>query len=145
MGEHVASKAFVTLGMFIIDEFSFRDENGIPTGRTLPPQESNDNILLTLSNLLDFTDWRRRNLCSDRGTYMVLYACKLCDTGLKETTIWYRLSPNKIGMIVDTGHDFPKDIEEKLRSYGSEMWLFRDQPSRGTTRSLNSYRGDHRG
>jgi hypothetical protein len=30
---------FVTLGMFIIDEFSFSDDEGIPTGRTLAPQE----------------------------------------------------------------------------------------------------------
>lgn len=33
-------KSFVTLGMFIIDEFSFEDENGVPTGRTMPLQES---------------------------------------------------------------------------------------------------------
>ncbi|KAI0721829.1 Ribokinase-like protein [Cerioporus squamosus] len=31
-------RAFVSLGMFIIDEFSFADENGKPTGKTLPPQ-----------------------------------------------------------------------------------------------------------
>ena len=30
---------FVTLGMFIIDDFSFSDENGVPTGRKVPPQE----------------------------------------------------------------------------------------------------------
>ncbi|KAH9853707.1 Ribokinase-like protein [Lenzites betulinus] len=32
------SLEFVSLGMFIIDEFSFADENGNPTGKTLPPQ-----------------------------------------------------------------------------------------------------------
>lgn len=31
---------FVTLGMFIIDEFYFLDEEGKPTGKILPPQES---------------------------------------------------------------------------------------------------------
>jgi len=31
---------FVTLGMFIIDEFSFTDENGLPTGKTIPAQGS---------------------------------------------------------------------------------------------------------
>jgi hypothetical protein len=34
------SLPFVTLGMFIIDEFSFLDEQGHPTGRSFPPQES---------------------------------------------------------------------------------------------------------
>jgi hypothetical protein len=31
---------FVTLGMFIVDEFSYVDEHGQPTGKVLPPQES---------------------------------------------------------------------------------------------------------
>ena len=34
------SLAFVTLSMFIIDEFSFLNEQGHPTGRSFPPQES---------------------------------------------------------------------------------------------------------
>jgi hypothetical protein len=34
-----AQKSFVTLGMFIIDEFSFSDDNGVPSGRTMLPQE----------------------------------------------------------------------------------------------------------
>jgi len=33
-------RAFVTLGMFIIDEFRYADENGEPTGKTSEPQES---------------------------------------------------------------------------------------------------------
>lgn len=32
-------REFVTLGMFIVDEFSFQDEHGVPTGRVLAPQE----------------------------------------------------------------------------------------------------------
>ena len=31
---------FVTLGMFIIDDFEFLDEDGNPTGKELPPQVS---------------------------------------------------------------------------------------------------------
>lgn len=29
---------FVSIGMFIIDEFSFADEDGKPTGKTMAPQ-----------------------------------------------------------------------------------------------------------
>lgn len=32
------TRQFVTLGMFIVDEFTFEDENGIPTGKTIAPQ-----------------------------------------------------------------------------------------------------------
>jgi len=39
------SLAFVTLSMFIIDEFSFLDELGSPTGRSLPPQSGVGHIL----------------------------------------------------------------------------------------------------
>ncbi|KZP24669.1 Ribokinase-like protein [Athelia psychrophila] len=35
----MAAKHFVSLGMFILDEFAFHDENGEPTGKTMPPQE----------------------------------------------------------------------------------------------------------
>jgi hypothetical protein len=55
------------------------------------------------------------------------------------------LDPADIGMIVDRGHDFPSHIQAKLDSYGSDMWLFRDDPTRVTTKALNHYRGDHRG
>ncbi|OCH94244.1 Ribokinase-like protein [Obba rivulosa] len=57
--------------------------------------------------------------------------------------IW--LPAEKIGMIVDRGDDFPPAIQDTLNSFGKEMWLYRDNPDRKTTRSLNSYRGDHRG
>ncbi|KAL4081913.1 Ribokinase-like protein [Scleroderma yunnanense] len=42
-------------------------------------------------------------------------------------------------------NDFPQDIQDKLISYGADMWHFRDHDNRGTTRALNAYRGDHRG
>jgi len=57
--------------------------------------------------------------------------------------IW--LPADKIGMIVDRGDDFPAAIQERLDSFGSDMWLYRDNPGCKTTRALNSYRGDHRG
>ncbi|KAI6164915.1 Ribokinase-like protein, partial [Pisolithus thermaeus] len=98
---------FVTLGMFIIDEFSFADQDGKPTGKTLPSQ------------------------IGGGGTYAAIGA-----------RIW--LPSHKVGMIVDRGNDFPQHIQDKLLSYGANMWHFRDRDDRGTTRALNSYRGDSR-
>ena len=48
-------------------------------------------------------------------------------------------------MIVDRGHDFPPYIQTALDQYGKQMWIYRDDFSRGTTRALNEYRGDIRG
>ncbi|KIM67929.1 hypothetical protein SCLCIDRAFT_1210086 [Scleroderma citrinum Foug A] len=48
-------------------------------------------------------------------------------------------------MIVDRGNDFPQAMEDKLLSYGADMWHFRDHGDRGTSRALISYRGDHLG
>jgi len=48
-------------------------------------------------------------------------------------------------MIVDRGHDFPSSIQQKLDSFGGDMWLFRDDNQRATTRALNSYKGENRG
>ncbi|TFK56064.1 Ribokinase-like protein [Heliocybe sulcata] len=94
-GEH---PHFVSLGMFIIDEFEYLDEHGQPTGRTLSPQGS-------------------------RPT----------------------LPAKKVGMIIDRGTDFANWIQDRLDSYDRSMWLFRDHADCGTTRALNSYRGDLRG
>lgn len=98
---------FVTLGMFIIDEFEFRDEDGKPTGKVAKSQ------------------------IGGGGTYAAIGA-----------RTW--LPPNKIGMVVDRGHDFPGDIREKLLEYGEAMWMFREQFHRPTTRALNLYYGEHR-
>ncbi|KIP12869.1 hypothetical protein PHLGIDRAFT_20867 [Phlebiopsis gigantea 11061_1 CR5-6] len=98
----------VTLGMFIIDEFAYLDEDGNPTSRTVPPQ------------------------IGGGGTYALLGA-----------RIWLR--PHQVGMIVDRGHDFPEDIQKALESFGKEMWLYRDDPTRETTRAINEYKGDFRG
>ncbi|EIN10681.1 Ribokinase-like protein [Punctularia strigosozonata HHB-11173 SS5] len=97
----------VSLGMFIIDTFSFTDSEGRPTGKVIPPQ------------------------IGGGGVYGAIGA-----------RIW--LPPQKLGMIIDRGNDFPQPIQAALDAYGPEMWLFRDNPDRGTTRSLNAYRGEQR-
>ncbi|KAH8113426.1 Ribokinase-like protein [Phellopilus nigrolimitatus] len=99
---------FVTLGMFIIDEFDYLDEHGNKSGKVLEPQ------------------------IGGGGTYAALGA-----------RIW--LPPNRIGMIVDRGGDFPPEIQASLAAFGEDMWLFRDDPQRVTTRAVNIYRGDNRG
>ena len=55
------------------------------------------------------------------------------------------LPDNQIAMLVDRGKDFGIHNHEVMDSYGHYMWIFRDQPDRGTTRALNLYRGEHRG
>lgn len=57
--------------------------------------------------------------------------------------IW--LPPDSLGMIIDRGNDFPEDIQNRLLTYGSDIWHFRDDSNRVTTRSRNSYRGEYRG
>ncbi|KAJ6516082.1 Ribokinase-like protein [Mycena sanguinolenta] len=100
------SSHFATLGMFIIDEFSFLDEAGNPIAQVMAPQ------------------------IGGGGTYAAIGA-----------RVW--LPASQIGMIIDRGSDFPPSMESKLAEFGKEMWLYRDQPS-GTTRAVNTYRGDHR-
>ncbi|KAG2118961.1 Ribokinase-like protein [Suillus discolor] len=99
---------FVTFGMFIIDEFSFADEQGKPTGKTVAPQ------------------------IGGGGTYAIIGA-----------RIW--LPPDTLGMIIDRGNDFPQDVQNRLLTYGSDIWHFRDDTNRLTTRSRNSYKGQFRG
>lgn len=48
-------------------------------------------------------------------------------------------------MIVDRGHDFPAWVQDSLESYGTAMWLFRNQVNLETTKAVNIYRGDFRG
>ncbi|KAI5120918.1 hypothetical protein M0805_002898 [Coniferiporia weirii] len=102
------ARHFVTLGMFIIDEFEYLDDEGNETGKTLDAQ------------------------IGGGGTYATLGA-----------RIW--LPQNKVGMIVDRGKDFPPEIQSSLLAFGDDMWLFRDDPQRTTTRAVNIYRGDNRG
>lgn len=98
---------FATLGLFIIDEFSYFDDEGLPTTNILAPQ------------------------IGGGGTYAAIGA-----------RIW--LPADQIAMMVDKGHDFPASIYARLLEYGSEMWIFREQPNSVTTKALNSYNGDHR-
>ncbi|KAI0301807.1 Ribokinase-like protein [Multifurca ochricompacta] len=113
------TRKFVSLGMFIIDEFTFLDVTGKPTGRTLSPQED----LFFLPSLLF--------QIGGAGTYANIGA-----------RIW--LPAGEIGMIVDKGVDLPQEFDAALRVYGEDMWFFRAQPDAGTTRALNAYKGDHR-
>jgi hypothetical protein len=47
-------------------------------------------------------------------------------------------------MVVDQGHDFPPEVRDKLNTFGSDMWLYRQHDGE-TTRALNSYLGEVRG
>ncbi|KAK2466525.1 hypothetical protein APHAL10511_002167 [Amanita phalloides] len=117
-----ATLSFVTLGLFIIDDFLFMDDDGNMTGRRVAPQESGQLLLVVTFAECSFTDRRRWNIRSD----------------------WCSLSADKLGMVVDKGHDFPTNIYSALIGYGEEMWLFRNREDGITTRALNSYRGEHR-
>ena len=55
-----------------------------------------------------------------------------------------RLPASEVGMIVDKGTDFPHAIDTALKTYGENMWFFREQPGTVTTRARNTYTGDHR-
>ncbi|KAJ3824288.1 Ribokinase-like protein [Lentinula raphanica] len=110
-----STKTFVTLGMFIIDEFSYTDTEGRTTRAS--KSEASSHLARQIGG---------------GGTYAAIGA-----------RIW--LSPEQVGMIVDKGYDFPSEIEDKLKTYGEDMWFFRPQKEAQTTRALNLYAGDHRG
>ncbi|KAJ7276206.1 Ribokinase-like protein [Mycena haematopus] len=114
---------FATLGMFIIDEFSFLDEAGNPTtaAQTNSPQLQGPGKISTVELIAHV---------GGGGTYAAIGA-----------RMW--LPPSQVGMIIDRGFDFPPSMESKLAEFGKEMWHYRNQPSQ-TTRALNTYRGDHR-
>ncbi|KAF9263629.1 Ribokinase-like protein [Marasmius fiardii PR-910] len=111
-----SDSVFVTLGMFIIDQFEFLDEEGNPTERP------------------------SKNEIGGGGTYAVVGARAWLDS---PCSFGLRLPPDKLGMIVDRGPDFPPSMQKTLEAYGN-MWLFRDRADTGTTKALNSYRGEHR-
>ncbi|KAI0303136.1 Ribokinase-like protein [Russula brevipes] len=117
------TRKFVSLGMFIIDEFAFLDAEGHPTGRTLSPQEDTRPSPCLSSHFQ----------IGGGGTFANIGA-----------RIW--LPASEVGMIVDKGVDFPQTLDAALRTYGESMWFFREQPGAATTRALNTYTGtgDHR-
>lgn len=49
--------------MFIIDEFAFLDHAGVPTGRTLEPQEGLLSHIQPSHLGYFFTDWGRWHIC----------------------------------------------------------------------------------
>lgn len=46
--------------------------------------------------------------------------------------------------MVDRGNDWPTEVDATLKTFGEEMWCFREA-DRPTTRALNLYTGEHRG
>lgn len=67
-----SERIFVSLGMFIIDDFQFHDENDKPTGRTLPPQVSTLSVTVAFSDFEHVQlDWRWGDICYCGRTYMV--------------------------------------------------------------------------
>lgn len=53
------------------------------------------------------------------------------------------LDSRDIGMLVDKGEDFPSGLEEKLLSFGEDMWYFRTREG-PTTRAVNKYVGQNK-
>jgi hypothetical protein len=63
---------FATLGLFIIDEFSFSDDEGLPS-KTVAPQGSLTFRVNCNSSHLLLIDRRWGDVCSYRRSYMVRY------------------------------------------------------------------------
>ncbi|KAF7331930.1 PfkB domain-containing protein [Mycena kentingensis (nom. inval.)] len=98
--------SFATLGMFIIDEFEFFNEDGQPIPHSSVPSQ-----------------------IGGGGTYAVIGA-----------RIWLS---DGIGMLIDRGTDWQRNIQEKLDAFGP-IWIYRDQLEHKTTRAVNRYLGEHR-
>ncbi|GAA5862695.1 hypothetical protein JCM8547_003515 [Rhodosporidiobolus lusitaniae] len=77
------------------------------------------------------TTKRSESVIGGGGTYAMIGA-----------RIW--LPPTRVGILVDRGNDWPKEVEEELGQYGRKMWIMRDKPDEPTTRALNLYTGEHR-
>lgn len=83
------TREFVSLGMFIIDEFTFVDDKGEPTGQTLPPQVRALSIcsirIYNSQTSLRRSDWRWRYLRRHRRTYMVSYRADTSEPAMRLT------------------------------------------------------------
>ncbi|WWD18480.1 hypothetical protein CI109_102932 [Kwoniella shandongensis] len=57
------------------------------------------------------------------------------------------LPPSRLGMVVDyTPSTLPEEIKDQLKSYGEELWAFRErQDGHPTARAVNRYKGQTRG
>lgn len=106
--------------------------------RCVPPLLRTRTLLAHLA-----IDWRRWNVCKHRSTDMVRPSLHHYLGGT--LSIMDRLHASQVGMIVDRGHDFPEHIQQSLDAYGKDMWLYRDDMSRETTKALNEYKGETRG
>ncbi|KAK4705250.1 hypothetical protein P7C70_g957, partial [Phenoliferia sp. Uapishka_3] len=115
-----------------------------PTSRKINGGSRLDEVDLSMLGLfiLDTFEWRDPNdrlapplkrtdtILGGGGTYAIVGA-----------RMW--LAANEVGIVVDRGNDFPREIQQELDAMGPEMWHFRDQ-DRPTTRALNLYTGEHR-
>ncbi|KAF8708180.1 pfkB family carbohydrate kinase, partial [Rhizoctonia solani] len=122
-------KQFVSLGLFILDEFEFLDATGEPTGKILPTQVSS--IFHSKLRARETNVGRTITQVGGGGTYAAVGA-----------RIW--LPASEIGQIVDRGFDFPAAVQRELDHYGPDMWHFRDQSENKTTRAVNRYTGELR-
>ncbi|GAA5883903.1 hypothetical protein JCM3774_003045 [Rhodotorula dairenensis] len=77
------------------------------------------------------TTKRDEGIIGGGGTYAVI-----------GSRIW--LPAGRVGILVDRGYDWPADLDAQLDAYGSDMWVFREQPQYPTTRALNLYTSEHR-
>lgn len=53
------------------------------------------------------------------------------------------LDAQDIGMLVDRGEDFSSSVEEKLLSFGKDMWYFRVREG-PTTKAVSKYFGQNK-
>lgn len=144
------TREFVSLGMFIIDEFTFVDEKGEPTEQSLPPQVCVLAIVSAECAILNLLATVRLEVEVPTPPSAHAYGAVLRFGHVhigdgSDSRYSPRLPPSKLGVIIDRGNDFPSHIQAVLDAYGSDMWLFRDNPDRGTARARNSYQGESRG
>jgi len=138
----------IPLGMFIVDEFEYRDAEGNLLQEQKSPQVSLLSVRMsTAPNLtIFFPDWWwRLDLHYAKRTWLKTSLILLPTGTYAAVGARMFLQPQEIGMVIDKGYDFPADILESLSSYGKDMWLFRERQDVVTTRAINKYVGQHRG
>ena len=92
--------------------------------------------------ILDTFEWRdsstgqitkhEESIIGGGGTYAIL-----------GSRCWLRA--DQLCLIVDRGSDWDERVQRELEAFGKDMWLFRNNPEKPTTRALNLYTGQHRG
>jgi hypothetical protein len=82
--------SFVTLGLFIIDEFTFMDEDGQPTGRYLTPQGSWPGPCQRFFFLI-MTPTHRLEVVEPMPQSELVYGMLLVSSDPDESTVYYNL------------------------------------------------------